>query len=43
MARLLLNLAVTGLIQGLLIGLAALAVSLCFAIARFPMRPPGIS
>lgn len=37
----LLNLAVTGLIQGLLIGLAALAVSLCFAIARFPNAATG--
>ncbi len=37
----LLNLAVTGLVQGLLIGLAALAVSLCFAIARFPNAATG--
>jgi neutral amino acid transport system permease protein len=37
----LLNLAVAGLVQGLLIGLAALAVSLCFAIARFPNAATG--
>ncbi len=37
----LLNLAVTGLVQGLLIGLAALAVSLCFAVARFPNAATG--
>ena len=37
----LLNLAVSGLVQGLLIGLAALAVSLCFAIARFPNAATG--
>lgn len=37
----LLNLAVTGSVQGLLIGLAALAVSLCFAIARFPNAATG--
>ena len=37
----LLQLAVTGLVQGLLIGLAALAVSLCFAIARFPNAATG--
>jgi len=36
-----LNLAVTGLVQGLLIGLAALAVSLCFAVARFPNAATG--
>jgi branched-chain amino acid transport system permease protein len=36
-----LNLAVTGLIQGLLIGLAAVAVSLCFAVARFPNAATG--
>ena len=35
------NLAVTGLVQGLLIGLAALAVSLCFAVARFPNAATG--
>ena len=36
-----LNLAVTGLLQGLLIALAALAVSLCFAVARFPNAATG--
>jgi neutral amino acid transport system permease protein len=36
-----LNLAVTGLMQGLLIGLGALAVSLCFAVARFPNAATG--
>lgn len=36
-----LNLVVTGLVQGLLIGLAALAVSLCFAVARFPNAATG--
>ena len=36
-----LNLAVTGLLQGLLVGLAALAVSLCFAVARFPNAATG--
>lgn len=35
------NLAVTGLVQGLLIGLAAVAVSLCFAVARFPNAATG--
>lgn len=37
----LLNLAIAGLVQGLLIGLAALAVSLCFAVARFPNAATG--
>ncbi len=37
----LLNLAVTGLLQGLLVGLAALAVALCFAVARFPNAATG--
>lgn len=41
MSTALLNLAVTGLVQGLLIGLAALAVSLCFAVARFPNAATG--
>ncbi len=36
-----LNLAVTGLVQGLLIALAGLAVSLCFAVARFPNAAIG--
>ena len=36
-----LNLAVTGVLQGLLIALAALAVSLCFAVARFPNAATG--
>jgi branched-chain amino acid transport system permease protein len=36
-----LNLAVGGLVQGLLIGLAALAVALCFAVARFPNAATG--
>lgn len=36
-----LNLAVTGVVQGLLIALAALAVSLCFAVARFPNAATG--
>ncbi|MBV9782726.1 MAG: branched-chain amino acid ABC transporter permease [Acidisphaera sp.] len=36
-----LNLAVAGLIQGLLIALAGLAVSLCFAVARFPNAATG--
>ena len=36
-----LNLVVTGLVQGLLIGLMALAVSLCFAVARFPNAATG--
>jgi neutral amino acid transport system permease protein len=36
-----LNLAVTGLLQGVLIALAALAVSLCFAVARFPNAATG--
>ena len=35
------NLAVTGAIQGLLIALAALSVSLCFAVARFPNAAIG--
>ena len=37
----LLNLAVAGLVQGLLVGLAALAVSLCFGVARFPNAATG--
>ena len=36
-----LNLAVGGLVQGLLTGLAALAVALCFAVARFPNAATG--
>ena len=36
-----LNLAVTGVLQGLLIALAGLAVSLCFAVARFPNAATG--
>lgn len=36
-----LNLFVTGLVQGLLVALAALAVSLCFAVARFPNAAIG--
>ncbi len=40
-AALLLNLVFTGLVQGLLIGLAALAVALCFAVARFPNAATG--
>ena len=36
-----LNLAVTGVLQGVLIALAALAVSLCFAVARFPNAATG--
>ena len=35
------NLALTGLLQGMLIGLAALAVSLCFAVARFSNAAVG--
>ncbi len=41
MAAFYLNLAVTGFLQGLLIALAALAVSLCFAVARFPNAAIG--
>jgi neutral amino acid transport system permease protein len=36
-----LNLGIAGLVQGLLIALAALAVSLCFAVARFPNAAIG--
>ncbi len=36
-AELILN----GLVSGLVIGLAALAITLVFGIARSPMRPPG--
>ncbi|MDB5559821.1 MAG: High-affinity branched-chain amino acid transport system permease protein LivH [Enterovirga sp.] len=36
-----LNLAISGAVQGLVIALAALAISLCFAIARFPNAAIG--
>jgi neutral amino acid transport system permease protein len=36
-----LNLAISGAVQGLVIALAALALSLCFAIARFPNAAIG--
>jgi neutral amino acid transport system permease protein len=36
-----LNLAMNGIVQGLIIALAALSLSLCFAVARFPNAATG--